>query len=102
MTFEFEPKPEGLLLEVLTLLQEEAAEVIQAVSKLKRFGVTLENIQSLQKEMIDFTVISTILQHTIPEKLDLSPENSDEYTNNKLNKLKIYTEHIKYLIKDSE
>lgn len=102
MTFEFEPKPEGLLLEVLTLLQEETAEVIQAVSKVKRFGVNANNIKKLQREMIDFQIIATLLFESTPEDTDLSASELHSHTDNKLNKLRIYTEHIKYLFKDSE
>lgn len=102
MTFEFEPKPEGLLLEILTLLQEEAAEVIQAVSKVKRFGVNANNVKELQREMIDFQIIATLLFESTPEQTDLSTTEVSSHAENKLNKLKVYTEYIKYNFKDSE
>lgn len=102
MTFEFEPKPEGLLLEILTLLQEEAAEVIQAVSKVKRFGVNANNIKQLQREMIEFQIIATLLLESTPLEVDLTGNQVTSHTDKKLNKLKVYTEHIKYLFEDSE
>lgn len=38
--------------EILTILQEECAEVIQAVSKVRRFGET-NNIEQLEQEIAD-------------------------------------------------
>ena len=38
--------------EILTILQEECAEVIQAVSKIKRFGM-FHNMENLHKELAD-------------------------------------------------
>jgi NTP pyrophosphatase (non-canonical NTP hydrolase) len=40
--------------ELLDLLQEEAAEVIQAVSKVRRFGETATNMGNLHTEIGDF------------------------------------------------
>ena len=40
--------------ELLGILQEEAAEVIQAVSKCNRFGKTERNIKDLETEIGDF------------------------------------------------
>ncbi len=40
--------------ELFGILQEEAAEVIQAVSKLNRFGETERNIKDLEAEIGDF------------------------------------------------
>ena len=39
--------------ELLTILQEECAEVIQEASKIKRFGQTSENTDRLAKEVGD-------------------------------------------------
>lgn len=68
------------LAEILTILQEEAAEVSQAAAKIIRFGITaqnpsspLTNVQELAKEMMDImTVISMITDLS-----DLPIERSD-------------------------
>lgn len=59
-------------------LQEEAAEVIQAVSKINRFGEqnrhperTTTNKQELIQELEDFLAILGVLEHT--GWLDLTP-----------------------------
>ena len=46
--------------EILTILQEECAEVIQAVSKIKRFG-TPENYTNLAKEMGDLQCMLNLM-----------------------------------------
>jgi len=46
--------------EVLTILQEECAEVIVEVSKIKRFGL-LENDQRLAKELADLQVMMDLV-----------------------------------------
>ena len=40
-------------LEILTILQEECAELIVAISKIKRFGITEDNIERLNQEIAD-------------------------------------------------
>ena len=52
--------------EVLLLLQEEAAEVIQAVSKVKRFGAE-NNINDLCKEIGDLMYIIELAKLHFPE-----------------------------------
>lgn len=60
------------LAELLVLLQEEAAEVSQAASKLIRFGLTAHNpaseysnLQELTNELTDIlTIISLIVDHS--------------------------------------
>lgn len=40
-------------LEILTILQEECAELIVAISKIKRFGITEDNMERLNQEIAD-------------------------------------------------
>jgi NTP pyrophosphatase (non-canonical NTP hydrolase) len=47
---------------LLDKLQEESAEVIQAVSKVRRFGQT-NNLQDLVSELTDFLAIVAALEH---------------------------------------
>ena len=46
--------------EILTILQEECAEVIQAVSKVRRFGME-NNVTELKKEIADVLCMIDIL-----------------------------------------
>jgi len=61
--------------EILTILQEECAEVIQAVSKVKRFGMS-ENHSALVKELGDLQAMIEIMYEfqvvncTIDKKLE--------------------------------
>jgi NTP pyrophosphatase (non-canonical NTP hydrolase) len=63
-------------------LQEEAAEVIQAVSKINRFGPqnshpdrTTTNLQELVGELEDFLAIVAALEHY--QYIDLTPSRSN-------------------------
>ena len=47
--------------EILTILQEECAEVIQAISKVKRFGLA-ENEQSLKQELADLRCMLDLVE----------------------------------------
>ena len=47
--------------EIMTILQEECAEVIQAVSKVKRFGLA-ENEQSLKQELADLRCMLDLVE----------------------------------------
>ena len=47
--------------EILTILQEECAEVIQAISKVKRFGLP-ENEQSLKQELADLRCMLDLVE----------------------------------------
>lgn len=50
--------------EILTILSEECAEVIQASSKLQRFGVNEERLQkNLESEIGDLMAMIIILNH---------------------------------------
>jgi NTP pyrophosphatase (non-canonical NTP hydrolase) len=61
--------------EIMTILQEECAEVIQAVSKVKRFGMS-ENHSALVKELGDLQAMIEIMYEfqvvncTIDQKLE--------------------------------
>lgn len=46
--------------EILTILQEECAEVIQAISKVRRFGME-NNVTDLKKEIADVLCMVDIL-----------------------------------------
>tara|TARA_R110000796_G_scaffold79954_2_gene177156 strand:+ start:292 stop:558 length:267 start_codon:yes stop_codon:yes gene_type:complete len=48
--------------ELLTILQEECAEVIVEISKVKRFGQTYDNVQRLTKEVGDLVCMIEMLQ----------------------------------------
>jgi NTP pyrophosphatase (non-canonical NTP hydrolase) len=57
--------------EVMDILQEECAEVIQAVSKIRRFGAdnhkhneTQTNLEHLEEELGDMLAMIDILMHT--------------------------------------
>lgn len=63
-------------------LQEEAAEVIQAVSKIRRFGEhnrhpdrTATNLEELVGELEDFLAILAVLEHLEYFNLTLSQSN---------------------------
>lgn len=47
--------------EVLDILQEECAELIQSISKLKRFGLVTSNVKSIQQEIADVNVMLGLL-----------------------------------------
>lgn len=58
--------------EILTILQEECAEVIQAISKVRRFGME-NNVTELKKEiadvlcMVDILLSSDIVKYEVEE-----------------------------------
>ena len=72
--------------ELLVILQEESAEVIQAVSKTFRFGENARNISELETEIGDFM---GVLQLLIEEKY-LSSINIRNATTAKITKLPNY------------
>jgi NTP pyrophosphatase (non-canonical NTP hydrolase) len=47
--------------EIMTILQEECAEVIQAVSKVRRFGLS-DNVGELKKEMCDLLCMLELMK----------------------------------------
>jgi NTP pyrophosphatase (non-canonical NTP hydrolase) len=61
--------------EILTILQEECAEVIQAVSKVRRFGET-NNIEQLEQEIADvLCMINLAYRHGILEENEVRVQN---------------------------
>ena len=52
--------------EILDILQEEAAEVIQAISKVRRFGMQ-NNIDALNSELADLRYMIELAKTHIPE-----------------------------------
>jgi len=73
--------------ELLTILQEECAEVIQEASKIKRFGQTSENINRLTKEVGDLVCMIELLQ----EWEVVSYSGVEDARQEKLQKLKIWS-----------
>jgi hypothetical protein len=84
--------------EILTILQEECAEVIQSVSKCKRFGIdniyskgTGSQRENLTKEVGDLQcMINLCIERGIIEKAEV-----DQAILNKREKLKIYSNIFK-------
>jgi NTP pyrophosphatase (non-canonical NTP hydrolase) len=80
--------------EILTILQEECAEVIQAVSKINRFGLTglqpngkFTNKENLENEIGDVLTMIDLLKNTNV----LSWDNIELAKKNKLEKLKVWS-----------
>jgi NTP pyrophosphatase (non-canonical NTP hydrolase) len=74
--------------EILTILQEECAEVIQAVSKIRRFGVE-ENIDQLKLELGDLIcMIDLVFEFKV---VDVSETEIKNRILEKRNKLKQYS-----------
>lgn len=76
--------------ECLNILQEECAEVIQAASKIKRFGVvgkpivtTLTNLESLELELGDLLALIDLTR----DSLGLTIEGIEKAKVNKMNRL---------------
>lgn len=81
--------------EVLTILQEEAAEVIVEVSKCFRFGPDqmytgseLTNIQRLQKELGDLQALVDLL---VKEDVGITYDGINSAKKQKFDKLKVYS-----------
>ena len=86
--------------EILTILQEECAEVIQAVSKIRRFGLQ-DNVAELKQEicdvlfMIDLMKDFKIINMDLDEQLELKlrkREKLKRYSN-------IYGETVDFVVK---
>lgn len=77
------------MVESLIILAEECAEVIQAVSKLQRFGINdAKNIKALENEIGDVFAMLTILDHydylnsdKIIERVPIKLRKLKEYSN---------------------
>lgn len=73
--------------EMLTITMEECAEVIQACSKVIRFGETPTNLTALEKEIGDlYCMIDMLHQHDY-----ISYTRIDDYSLLKREKLKVYS-----------
>lgn len=74
--------------EILTILQEECAEVIQAVSKIKRFGQE-NNEEDLKKELADLIcMIDLVFEFKV---VDVAETEMKKRIIEKRNKLKKYS-----------
>ena len=69
-------------LEINTM--EELAELIQAISKVKRYGLTEELKENLEEEVADVILMTSLIMN----KYDLSSENMDKIMINKTNRLR--------------
>ncbi len=81
--------------EILTILQEEAAEVIVEVSKCFRFGpdqmmsgTDVTNIQRLEKEIGD---LQAMIQLLVKQKIGVSQDGINAAKTKKFEKLKTYS-----------
>lgn len=74
--------------EILTILQEECAEVIQAVSKVRRFGMG-NNVMELKKEIADLLCMVDILLAS--DIISFDREELDIMKNHKIVKLKKFS-----------
>lgn len=81
--------------EILTILQEECAEVIVEVSKCFRFGpdqmmqgTDVTNIQRLEKEIGD---LQAMIQLLVKQKVGVSQDGINKAKQNKFEKLKVYS-----------
>lgn len=77
--------------EYLNILQEECAEVIQSVSKIKRFGWTDKNIENLQTEVGDLLCMLDMLKQYAPE---IASADFNELKKKKINKLQTFSSLI--------
>jgi NTP pyrophosphatase (non-canonical NTP hydrolase) len=76
--------------ELMTILGEEAAEVVQEASKCIRFGMTAENVGRLEKEIGDLLCMVELLhQHDY-----VSFTRMEQYVEEKREKLKLYSNLI--------
>ena len=73
--------------EILSILQEECAEVIQAISKVKRFGAS-NNIESLAVEIGDMLYLTDLAKIQLKELRDF---NYSSHRKMKFNKLRQYS-----------
>jgi len=73
--------------EILTILQEEAAEVIQIASKIHRFGYHPDNIKRLEQELGDLQcMIDLCIEHQFVDEARLQL-----YAQDKRQKLKTWS-----------
>ena len=74
--------------EILTILQEESAEVIVEVSKCFRFGMSGQNLVRLQKEIGDLQLMIDLL---IKQNVGVTIEGIEVAKKQKAEKLKVFS-----------
>lgn len=74
--------------EILTILQEESAEVIVEVSKCFRFGMSGQNLERLQKEIGDLQLMIDLL---IKQNVGITSEGIGAAKKQKAEKLKVFS-----------
>ena len=74
--------------EILTILQEECAEVIVEVSKCFRFGMSGQNLERLQKEIGDLQLMIDLL---IKQDVGVTVEGIEVAKKQKAEKLKVFS-----------
>lgn len=74
--------------EIMLILQEECAEVIQAISKVKRFGKE-NNMEGLKLELADLQCMIDLMKDF--KVVEYKPGEFYERIESKINKLKIYS-----------
>lgn len=74
--------------EIMTILQEEAAEVIVEISKCIRFGLSEDNLNRLNKELGD---LQTMIELLITENIGVNYDKIAEAKINKRKKLAVYS-----------
>jgi hypothetical protein len=74
--------------EILTILQEESAEVIVEVSKCFRFGMSGQNLERLQKEIGDLQLMIDLL---IKQNVGVTIEGIEVAKKQKAEKLKVFS-----------
>ena len=74
-------------IELFTILQEECGELIVAISKIKRFGVSEDNMERFEQEVADVICMLNIANEMGLVNLD----NLEEKINSKENKLKKFS-----------
>jgi len=84
--------------EILSILQEECAEVIQAISKVKRFGCK-NNIDQLALEIGDMLYLTDLARIQFNELIDFDHQ---EHRRMKFDKLRKYSSIFKESTYDSK
>lgn len=83
--------------EILTILAEECAEVIQEICKCKRFGLEGDNRDRLRREVAQLEyMISLFNNHVVIDPHEI--EESYDFYMEKKEKLKVYSNEIKKVI----
>jgi NTP pyrophosphatase (non-canonical NTP hydrolase) len=86
--------------EILSILQEECAEVIQAISKVKRFGAK-DNIDQLALEIGDMLYLTDLARIQFEELIDFDHQEHRRMKFQRLRKFSTIFEDITYGNKSS-